>query len=85
MERILFWFDYTFGYIMTNPRNLPFYHRAMWERYGELYCTEEQFHKYWDEAEYAEDWNLELSSWSAAHILWQKIVAQQFRILDLIS
>ena len=48
MRRILFWFDYVVGYVMTNPRKLPFYHRYMYETYGEWYCTEEQFQEYWD-------------------------------------
>ena len=42
-----FWFDFTIGYMLTNPRNLPFYHRRMHETYGPRYCTEEQFQKYW--------------------------------------
>jgi hypothetical protein len=41
-------FDYIVGYIMTNPHKLPLYHRMMWEKYGERYCTKEQFDEYWN-------------------------------------
>jgi len=48
MKRIFFWFDYVVGYIVTNPHKLPYYHRMMYETYGEWYCTEEEFKEYWD-------------------------------------
>jgi hypothetical protein len=49
---IEYWFDFTVGYMMTRPSNLPFYHRVMYQRYGERYCTKEQFEAYWDEISY---------------------------------
>ena len=43
-----FWFDFTIGYMLTNPRKRPFYHRVMFERYGSRYCTQEQYDEYWE-------------------------------------
>jgi hypothetical protein len=40
--------DYYVGYLMTNPRKLPFYHRMMYEKWGNRYCTREQFEEYWN-------------------------------------
>jgi hypothetical protein len=48
MKRIMFWFDYVVGYVMTNPHKLPYYHRMMYETYGEWYCSEEEFRQIWD-------------------------------------
>jgi hypothetical protein len=47
LDEFLFQFDRVIGYIMTNPRMLPYYHRRMYEKYGTRYCTKEQFEKYW--------------------------------------
>jgi len=55
MKRLMFWFDFTVGYMMTNPSKLPFYHRMMWETYGTMYCTQEQWEKYWPAAEADQD------------------------------
>lgn len=44
-----YYFDYVVGYMLTHPRNRPFYHRMMWEKYGTRYCTKEQFDEYWNE------------------------------------
>ena len=42
-----YWFDYVIGFIMTNPHRLPFYHRYMYQKYGERYCSKEAFDRYW--------------------------------------
>ena len=55
LTTLQFWFDYTVGYMVTHPSKLPFYHRMMFETYGTRYCTEEQFHQYWDEAGYIDE------------------------------
>jgi hypothetical protein len=54
LNHYLYWFDYLAGYMMTNPRNLPFYHRYMYEKYGTRYCSQEQFDQYWNDAGYSE-------------------------------
>jgi hypothetical protein len=33
---------------MTNPHKLPLYHCYMYEKYGDKYCSKEEFAKYWD-------------------------------------
>jgi len=43
-----YWFDFVVGYILTKPHKLMYYHRYMYEKYGHMYCTEEQFDEYWD-------------------------------------
>jgi len=39
----LYWFEYVVGWIMTSERNLPLYHRYMYEKYGTKYCTKEEY------------------------------------------
>ena len=50
MKRLLTWieykFDYVMGYIMTNPMDLPRYHRYMYTKWGERYCTKEEYDEY---------------------------------------
>jgi len=48
MKRIEFWFEYVAGYLMTNPRKQRRYHRYMWEKYGTMYCTQDQWDEYWN-------------------------------------
>ena len=49
LKNLEYWFDYIIGYIMTSPRNLPFYHSQMYKKWGTRYCSEEQFQQYWDQ------------------------------------
>lgn len=50
MKRILknieYKFEYVVGYILTNPKNLPQYHRYMYEKWGERYCKKKDFEDY---------------------------------------
>ena len=55
MKTLMYWFDFTIGYMLTSSRNLPYYHRYMWEEYGTWYCTNEQFQQYWDSLAYLDD------------------------------
>ena len=48
MKKFQFYFDYFVGYLMTNPRKLPYYHRMMFETYGSWYWSEQEFREYWD-------------------------------------
>jgi hypothetical protein len=41
-------FDYVIGYVMTNPHKLPLYHCYMYEKYGDKYCSKEEFDEYWN-------------------------------------
>ena len=36
MKSLTFWFDYLIGYMLTHPSKLPYYHRMMYEKYGNL-------------------------------------------------
>lgn len=42
-----YWFDYMFGYVLTKPYKLPYYHRYMRQKYGDRYCSQELFDRYW--------------------------------------
>lgn len=50
MKRILknieFKFEFFVGYILTNPKNLPRYHKYMYEKWGDLYCTKDEYDNY---------------------------------------
>jgi hypothetical protein len=41
-----FWFDYVVGYMMTNPNYYHRYHKDMYTKWGERYCTKEQYDEY---------------------------------------
>jgi hypothetical protein len=34
--------------MLTNSRNLPYYHRYMYDSYGSRYCTHMEFEQYWN-------------------------------------
>lgn len=46
---IHYWFDYLVGYVMTNPKRLPKYHKYMYKKWGTRYCSKEDFDNYWEE------------------------------------
>jgi len=48
IDKYLYWFDFTIGYMLTSPRKLPYYHRYMYEKYGTRYCSQAQFEEYWN-------------------------------------
>jgi hypothetical protein len=47
IDSYLYWFDYIVGYVMTSPHKLPYYHRYMYQKYGDRYCSKEVFDRYW--------------------------------------
>jgi hypothetical protein len=47
IDSYLYWFDYIVGYVMTNPHRLPYYHKYMRSKYGDRYCSQEAFDRYW--------------------------------------
>ena len=42
-----YWFDYLVTYVMAKPYKLPYYHRYMRQKYGDRYCSQELFDRYW--------------------------------------
>ena len=49
ITEIDWYIDYIFGYMSTHPSKLPYYHSYMYKKWGNRYCSEQQFQEYWDQ------------------------------------
>lgn len=47
LNNLGYWFDYVVGWVFTSTHNKPYYHRMMRTKYGDRYCTQEAFDRYW--------------------------------------
>ena len=41
-----YWYDYVIGYLLCNPHYLHRYHKYMYTKWGERYCTKEELDEY---------------------------------------
>jgi hypothetical protein len=46
LKKLEWFYDYYFVYFMFSPNKLHRYHYYMWKKWGEKYCTKEEFDEY---------------------------------------
>lgn len=46
LKTLEYFFDYTFTYMMFSPRKIHVYHKYMFKKWGERYCTKEEYDEY---------------------------------------
>jgi hypothetical protein len=46
-DSFCYWFDYAVLWVMTSTHKKPYYHKYMRSKYGDRYCSQELFDRYW--------------------------------------